>query len=400
MTMTEQTYERRTPRRLHIQKKAHGEEVFMNQNIPQEYHFDKVGREFRLNGTILRVEQINSGNINKTFKVTYLQDDGSEKSYLFQKVNTYVFKKPIEVMENIDKVTTHIYKKRGGVNALHFHHTEDRKNYYFEEGTDYFWRVRNFFESVTYDVCEDVQAVYMAGVAFGSFQMDLQDFDAAQLHETIVDFHNTRKRLETLYADAEEDVCGRLGEVKEELDYIKSVSEKACSLVDMLKNGKLPLRVTHNDTKINNVLFDITTGSPLTVIDLDTVMPGLVGYDFGDAIRFAANTSAEDEPDLTKVSMDMECYRAFAEGFLLTLAKSLTQEEISTLALGAFCITIELASRFLDDYLTGDKYFKICYEKHNLVRARAQLALAKDMEKKLGQMQRIVDEYAAKSLKE
>lgn len=371
----------------------------MNAAINAEYDFESIGRQFRLNGRVWAVEQINSGNINKTYKVTYLQDDGTFKSYLFQKVNTYVFKNPVEVMENIDKVTTHIYRKRGGVNALHFHHTEDRKNYYFVKGTDYFWRVRNFFESVTFDVCEDLQVVYLAGIAFGNFQLDLQDFDATLLHETIVDFHNTRKRLEKLFADAAADEYGRAAEVKPELDYIASKYDKACTLIDMLDRGELPLRVTHNDTKVNNVLFDITDNTPLTVIDLDTVMPGLVGYDFGDAIRFASNTAAEDEKDLSKVGMNFEHFSAFTEGFLSCVGPCLTRAEIGTMALAAFCITIELASRFLDDYLTGDKYFKVCYEGHNLVRTRSQLALAADMEGKLDRMQEIVDSFARRYCK-
>ena len=365
-------------------------------NGKYNYDFDKVGRQFRLPGEIARITQINSGNINQTFRVTYLQPDGTEKSYLFQKVNTYVFKNPIEVMENIDKVTTHIYKKRNGVNALHFHHTEDRKNYYFDESTDFFWRVRNYFDSVTFDICEDVQIVYLSGIAFGGFQLDLQDFDAAALHETIAGFHDTRARLDRLFADVEEDCCGRVKEVKEELAYIAEVREEACRLVDMLSKGELPLRVTHNDTKINNVLFDISTNMPLTVIDLDTVMPGLVGYDFGDAIRFSCNTAMEDEPDTSKISIDLDHFRAFTEGFLDRLKSTLTKPEIDTLAPAAFCITIELASRFLDDYLTGDKYFKICYPEHNLVRTRAQLALAKDMQKKMDEMRSIVDAIASK----
>ena len=350
----------------------------------------KVGDQFCIEGTMIEAQQINGGNINRTYKVTYKREDGSNKDYLFQKVNTYVFKNPVEVMENIDKVTTHIYHKRGGINALHFHHTKDRKNYYFEEGTGFFWRVRNYFDSVTFDVCNDVQILYLAGVAFGDFQKDLQDFDATVLHETIKDFHNTRKRLEQLFADADQDEYGRAAEVQAELSYIKSVREKACSLIDLLEKGELPLRVTHNDTKINNVLFDPETKDPLTVLDLDTVMPGLVAYDFGDAVRFSANTTAEDEKDIRKVSLDLEQFKSFAEGFLSCLKGDLTPNEVSTLALGSFCITIELAARFLDDYLTGDKYFKTCYEGHNLVRTKAQLALAKDMEKKLDDMQEIV----------
>ncbi|MBQ7847324.1 MAG: aminoglycoside phosphotransferase family protein [Clostridia bacterium] len=362
-------------------------------HIEYEYDFEHVGKMFRLPGKFLRVETISGGLINRTYRVVYEREGGWEKSYLFQKINTHVFKKPEEVMENIDHVTTHIYKKRGGVNALHFHHTEDGKNYYVDEAQECFWRVRNYFDSVTFDVCNDVQILYLAGVAFGSFQNDLRDFDATLLHETIKDFHNTQKRLETLFADAELDPCGRVHEVTEELAYIKSVQKKACVLTEMLEAGRLPLRVTHNDTKINNVLFDPETRCPLTVIDLDTVMPGLVAHDFGDAVRFAANTAAEDEPDVSKISLDLEQFTAFAEGFVPCLKDCLTSDEINTLAQGVFCITVELASRFLDDYITGDQYFKTLYEGHNLVRARAQIALAKDIETKLEEMQGIVSRF-------
>ena len=357
-----------------------------------EYDFKHIGEVFRLQGTLSRVEPISGGNINKTYRVVYIREGGVEKSYLFQKINTYVFKKPEEVMENIDRVTTHIYRKRGGINVLHFHHTAEGKNYHEEKSTHDFWRVCNYLDSVTFDVCQDIRVLYLAGVAFGMFQKDLSDFDASLLHETVSSFHDTEKRLDTLFASVEADAYGRVAEVKEEIDYIASVRQKAGTLSRMQKEGSLPLRVTHNDTKINNVLFHPETYQPLTVIDLDTVMPGLVANDFGDAVRFAANTSVEDEKDLSKVSFDLEKFKAFAEGFIPCLKDSLTEQEIKTLALSVFCITVELASRFLDDYITGDKYFKTLYEGHNLVRTRAQLTLAKDIERKLPQMEKIVAE--------
>ena len=355
-----------------------------------DYDLQKVGNQFCIEGTVIEAQQINGGNINRTYKVTYECENGSKKDYLFQKVNTYVFKNPVEVMENIDKVTTHIYHKRGGINALHFHHTKDRKNYYFEEGTGFFWRVRNYFDSVTFDVCNDVQILYLAGVAFGNFQKDLQDFDATVLHETIKDFHNTRKRLEQLFADADQDEYGRVAEVQAELSYIKSVREKACSLTDLLKKGELPLRVTHNDTKINNVLFDQKTREALVVIDLDTVMPGLVGHDFGDAIRFASNFVEEDSRHTEQAGVNLNIYWAFAEGFLKETASTLTDMEAETLGQSCFCLACELATRFLDDYIQGDKYFKIKMPDHNLVRTRCQIALAKDMQQKMDAMNAIV----------
>ena len=223
-----------------------------------------------------------------------------------------------------------------------------------------------------------------AGEAFGDFQTILSDFNAAELYYTILDFHNTRKRYETLITDAEADVCGRVAEVKEELDWLLSVQDLACKLTDMHDAGELPLRVTHNDTKINNVLFHEETGDALVVIDLDTVMPGLVGHDFGDAIRFAANFTEEDAEDTSKTGLNLNVFWAFAEGFLSQTAKTLTEAEVDTLALSCFAITCELATRFLDDYINGDKYFKTRYDGHNLVRARCQIALAKDMLNKMG----------------
>ena len=250
----------------------------------------------------------------------------------------------------------------------------------------------NFVPSVTYSATTNLQVIRNAGLAFGDFQMMLSDFDVSALHETIPDFHNTKKRYEKLEADVKEDPLGRVAEVREEVDWLLSVKDKACRLTQMQEDGELPLRVTHNDTKINNVLFDRETDEALVVIDLDTVMPGLVGHDFGDAIRFAANYVEEDSKELEKAGVNMEVFRAFAEGFLSKTAGSLTAAEINTLALSCFALSCELATRFLDDYIMGDVYFKTNYPGHNLVRTRCQIALAKDMLKKMPQMEQLVKE--------
>ena len=231
-----------------------------------------------------------------------------------------------------------------------------------------------------------------AGRAFGVFQTDLSDFDSKELFETIPHFHNTTKRFENLAATVAADPCGKVAEVQEELDYLFSVKEMACRLTALWENGKLPLRVTHNDTKINNVLFDEKGDTALVVVDLDTVMPGLVGHDFGDAIRFAANYTEEDSPELEQVGVNMDIFRAFTEGFLEKTARALTQTELDTLALSSFVLTVELAVRFLDDYIQGSPYFKTDYPEHNLVRTRNQIALAKDMQKKMPEMEKIVKE--------
>ncbi len=351
----------------------------------------KVGDAFRIQGPFFSYEEIKMGNVNHTYKVNYIRDDGSGmakiKSYLVQRVNTYAFQKPLELMANIDKVTEYIHAKYPHVKCLHFHHTAERNNYLMDEYG--FWRLSNYVPSVTFNSCEDLEIVRRAGQAFGDFQMMLSEFDASSLYYTIPDFHNTRKRYEKLKADMAEDPCGRVAEVREELDWLLSVEDEACKLTDLYEAGKLPLRVTHNDTKINNVLFDEESLKPLVVIDLDTVMPGLVGHDFGDAIRFAANFVEEDSPEAEKAGVNLNVYWAFAEGFLKETAPALTEAEAETLGNSCFALACELSTRFLDDYLIGDKYFKIKDPGHNLTRTRCQIALAKDMWRKMDAMNAI-----------
>ncbi|MBR1711023.1 MAG: aminoglycoside phosphotransferase family protein [Clostridia bacterium] len=355
----------------------------------------QVGQAFRIRDPFFSYEEILNGNVNHTYKVNYVSDDGTGmaviKPYLVQKINSYAFRNPDQLMSNIEKVTEHLRKKWPEKTCMHFHHTDiggERKMYMIEG--DSFWRIYNYIPAVTFDKCEDLSIIRSAGVAFGDFQMGLSDFDAAQLFETIPDFHNTRKRYETLIRDAEQDPEGRLSEAREEYDFLLSVEDMACQLSDLYSAGKLGLRVTHNDTKINNVLFNKETLSPIVVIDLDTVMPGLIGNDFGDAIRFAANFTEEDAEDTTRTGVDLNVFWAFADGFLSQTAGTLTETEIDTLALSCFAITCELATRFLDDFLIGDKYFKIKRDGHNLIRTRCQIALAKDMLRKMGAMEGIV----------
>ena len=354
----------------------------------------RVCEEFRIPGEFLSYEEIKMGNVNNTYRVTYRQEDGTPKSYVLQKVNTYVFRNPEQVMENIDRVTEHIRAKTPGRISLHFHHTRDRKNYINNENG--FWRLFNYIPSVTYNHCEDLEVVRHAGEAFGEFQTMLADFDATLLHETIPNFHNTVARYDTLLADVQKDPCGKVGEVVEEIEWLMGVKKQACALTELYGEGKLPLRVTHNDTKINNVLFEKEGNQPIAVIDLDTVMPGLIGHDFGDAIRFAANKVEEDSPDAAQAGVDLDVFREFTEGFLLRTASKLTDTEIDTLALSSFCLTVELATRFLDDYILGSPYFKTNYPEHNLVRARCQIALAKAMLKHMDAMQAIVNDCVSK----
>ena len=232
----------------------------------------QVGEAFRIPGPFFSYEEIKMGNVNHTYKVNYIRDDGSGmaqiKSYLVQRVNTYAFQDPVALMSNIDKVTEYIHHKFPETKCLHFHHTAERSNYLMDQ--DGFWRLSNYVPSVTFNSCDDLNVVRSAGEAFGDFQMMLSDFDAGALYYTIPDFHNTRKRYEKLKADMAADPCGRVAEVRAELDWLLSAEDEACRLTDMQEQGELPLRVTHNDTKINNVLFDEATHQPLVVIDLDT----------------------------------------------------------------------------------------------------------------------------------
>ena len=353
----------------------------------------EVSRLFRIDYEYLGYETIQMGNVNRTYKVNFRLPEGKEKSFLVQNVNTYAFRNPVGLMENIDKVTEHIRAKKPGQLALHFHHTADRKTY-IADGRN-FWRMTNYVPSITYNAVTDLDVVRNAGKAFGEFQMDLADFDITELTETIPGFHNTRQRYETLIRSIREDKAGRAAQVREEIDFLLSVQDTACKLTDLQLAGELPLRVTHNDTKINNVLFNPQDNSAMIVIDLDTVMPGLMGHDFGDAIRFAANYAEEDCRDLDKVGVNLDVFRAFAEGFLSMTAKTMTEKEVETLALSCFVLTAELATRFLADYLDGDLYFNIKTPDHNLVRTRCQIALAKDMLKKMDEMEKVVRDCVA-----
>ncbi len=355
--------------------------------------FEELAKIFMIDGEITSIETISNGNINSTYDVT-INNNGEEHRYVFQKLNIFVFKNPKRIMGNIEKITTHIAAKleeqgKSRDCVMHFAHRENGKNYYMEDQG--FWRISEYVKNtVTYNSCDDLDKLRSAGVAFGKFQTMLADFDAENLYETIPNFHNTRSRISVLLRHVNEDPCGRVDEVVDEIERIKALKGLAVRLNELVDSQELPLRVTHNDTKINNVLFDKDTGEAKTVIDLDTVMPGLVAHDFGDAIRFAANYSAEDEGDLSKVGLDIERFRAFAEGFIPEVVTALTPTEVKTLALGAFTMTLELAVRFLDDYITGDQYFKTLYRGHNLTRARCQIKLAEDMQERMGEMNRIV----------
>ena len=353
---------------------------------------------FCFRGKYMDGRELTSGNINNTYLITY--QDGEEKFYYtLQHINKYVFKNPYEVMSNIEKVTNHIseaYTAMGedpSRHVLSLIPTRDGGCLH-QDSDGNFWRAYAYITGATaYDAPRKNAHIYETGRAFGEFQRMLFDFPADALHATIPDFHNTTRRFYTFVASVAADSAGRVKQIEDEIEFMFDHRKLMNRIVSKLDKGELPLRVTHNDTKINNILIDDNTDKAACVIDLDTVMPGSSLYDFGDAIRFCASSAAEDEPDTSKISLDMHAFRLFTEGFLSETNGFLEPDEIRSLPLGVLVITCELAMRFLTDYIDGDIYFKVHSPDHNLVRARAQMALLTDMEKKYDEMCSIIEEF-------
>ena len=346
---------------------------------------EKSAYAFRLDGTPVKCQVFGHGHINHTLKIT--TDTGAE--YVLQRINTYVFKEPVRLMENVSAVTDFLRRRvEDPRHALHFLLTHDGKYYHMDDEGQY-WRCYDFVGGFCLDAPESDEDFYQSAIAFGRFQTLLSDFPAETLYETIPEFHNTTDRYRQFRESVAADAVGRAAGVKADIDFLLEREDLACTLQNMRQEGLLPLRVTHNDTKLNNVLLDRVTRKALCVLDLDTVMPGLSLYDFGDSIRFGAATAAEDEPDLSKMALDLHLFEVYTRGYL-EAANALTDTEIAMLPMGALAVTLELATRFLKDYLDGDLYFKTAYPEHNLVRARTQMKLAWDMQQKWDEMNRIV----------
>lgn len=356
---------------------------------------ERIKDNYDLPGQIKNVIVCDNGHINDTYRVQLDSDGSRQDDYIFQRINSYVFKDPAKVMSNIKEITRHFESKMTEADCGIITFIDNRHGVNYTIIDDEYWRVCRFIKnSVTYDTVENSKVLCSAGYAFGRFQQLFSDLPMDRLHETIPDFHNTKKRLDSFFEAVDLDLAGRANDVGPEIEFFEKYRDLASSLVNLQEKGELPLRVTHNDTKYNNILIDKDTCEPLCVIDLDTVMPGLSVYDFGDAIRFAANYAAEDETDLSRVGLNMEHYREFTKGFMTACSSSLTKNEVENMALGAIVITMELASRFLADHLNGDKYFRIHRPNHNLDRARCQIRLAQDMLKKYDEMCSIVREYS------
>lgn len=359
---------------------------------------EKAIDAFCFEGTCLSHKPYGSGHINDTFLLDF-SNSVAPKRYILQRMNRDIFKSPVELMENIVNVTSYLRNiiiKNGGDpdrETLNVILTKDGGHFFVDNHGEY-WRAYMFIEdAVSYDAVERPEDFYESAVAFGHFQRLLADFPAHTLHETIAGFHDTKARFEVFKQAVKEDKFNRAASVKKEINFVFEHEDVACILGNMLADKELPLRVTHNDTKLNNIMIDKKSGKGICVIDLDTVMPGLAVNDFGDSIRFGASTAAEDERDLDKVACDMGLFELYAKGFIEGCGNSLTPTEIDMMPTGAKVMTFECGMRFLTDYLQGDTYFKIHREGHNLDRCRTQFKLVRDMEEKWDAMKAIVKKY-------
>lgn len=365
---------------------------------------EEVLSEYSHIGHLKSTEPYGNGHINNTFLLTYETDGFMDKRVILQEMNKEVFLNPKELMENVIGVTSYLREKiveNGGDaerETLYVIPTASGEKYYVDSRSEY-WRAYAFIEGATcYEQVESKEDFYQSALAFGHFQHLLEKYPADTLHETIPQFHDTRKRFNDFKSTVAEDKMGRVSNVTKEIEFVTNRELYADVLGNMLKKKELPLRVTHNDTKLNNIMIDNKTRKGICVIDLDTVMPGLTAYDFGDSIRFGANTALEDETDLSKVSCDLELFEIYIKGFLEGCEGSLTEKEIRMLPMGAMVMTYECGMRFLTDYLEGDHYFRINYENHNLDRARTQFRLIEDMEAKWNRLMEIVENVKARDL--
>ncbi|MDL2249975.1 hypothetical protein M2145_000275 [Lachnospiraceae bacterium PF1-21] len=369
------------------------------QEITKE-RLKEVRENFQFEGTLIYEGLYGSGHINDTFLLVYEIAEMGQIKVILQRMNNEVFLKPVELMENIVGVTTYLRERiieHGGNperETLNVIPTISEQPYYVDSEGDYWRSYKYITDATSYDVVEKPEHFYESAVAFGNFQYLLDGYQADTLHETIKGFHDTRARVVALKRAIESDIMGRAAFVQNEIAFALEREELGNYLGELLLIGDLPLRVTHNDTKFNNIMIDNKTGHGICVIDLDTVMPGLAVNDFGDAIRFGASTAVEDEQDLTKVACDMELFALFTKGFIKGCGGKLTPQEIESLPMGAKVMTYECGVRFLTDYLQGDIYFKTHRKGHNLDRCRTQFKLVEDMEAKWEIMQEIVKKYS------
>lgn len=357
---------------------------------------EELINKFNINGEIIDISCCNVGNINRTYIISMLDNKNNINKYILQKINTTVFHEPYLLMQNIENVTNYCKEylktnnkeyERGTLTVIR---TKDNSNVFRTEEDEYY-RMYNFLiNTKTYNKPENIEMFYNAGKAFGRFVKMLDQYPMECLYETIPNFHNTKIRYDDFIKSIKKDPCNRVKDVKEEIKYFFDKKDSLGIIVDEIEKGNIPIRVTHNDTKINNVLIDTKTNEAVCVIDLDTVMPGSALYDFGDAIRSGAALTVEDDKEFEKAGINLDYFESFTKAYLSETADILTNTEIEYLAFSCILLTTELAMRFLTDYINGDTYFKCDYKNHNLDRCRNQIALAKDMENKYEYMNNII----------
>ncbi len=363
----------------------------------QEKQLQEISKKFQIYGEILHAETLKIGHINETYTATYDQG-GTRVRYIHQKINGHVFKNPVGVMRNVMRVTTHIRKKLEARNvrdvtrrSLIVIPTRDGKSF-FQNGDSEVWRTFVFVEGVeTYEAVQTPDQAFQAGRAFGEFQHHLVDLPGERLLETIPNFHHTRKRFAALQQAIQKDHYNRAKEAGAEIDFALQHEPVVDVILNAMAKGRIPERITHNDTKFNNVMLDVLTGEAMCIVDLDTVMPGCALYDFGDMVRTTTSPTLEDELDLTKVKMQMPMFKKLAEGYLSTAGQFLTRTEKSHIAFSGKLITFEIGIRFLTDYLSGDQYFRIHRPAHNLDRCRTQFKLVESIERQEEAMQKYVN---------
>ncbi|MDO4333678.1 MAG: aminoglycoside phosphotransferase family protein [Eubacteriales bacterium] len=360
---------------------------------------ENICNQFQIEGKVEKLIRFGNGHINDTYQMICRRGNGEIRRYILQRMNDEIFKNPAELMENIANVTAFLRRKiveRGGDaerETLTVIRTVDENNFYTDKNGEN-WRLFLFIENAfCLETVRNPEDFYNSAVAFGNFQRLLAEYPADTLHETIRNFHNTVSRFSDFEKAVEEDICGRKKEVEPEIRFVLEREADCHVICDALKSGRIPLRVTHNDTKLNNIMMDSLTGKGICVIDLDTVMPGSALYDYGDSIRFGASTALEDERNLDLVSCDLELFEAYTKGYIEGCGGHLTKEEIRLLPMGAKIMTLECGMRFLADYLQNDIYYKIHRDRQNLDRARTQFKLVADMESKWERMNAIVSRY-------
>ncbi|MBE6594433.1 MAG: aminoglycoside phosphotransferase family protein [Ruminococcaceae bacterium] len=356
-----------------------------------------IAEQFTLQGDIVSIERINKGYINRTYQVNTLSCHGNIHKYILQRINVNVFPDIDALMSNFLLTTEHLSRHlqmpgqhgRGTVQTLR--PTKDGKLYFCDDSG--YWRVMTYFDRVySLDIPNSPEVFYHAGVSFGRFIKAMSTVDAAKIREVIPNFHNTRSRYNALEASIARDPVGRVGEVAPEIAFVRAHTDLFGRITDALESGRIPTRICHNDCNLNNILFDEQTHLPVAIIDLDTVMPSSPLYDFGDSMRIGTNTAKDDEKDLSLVSCDLGLYEQYARGYLEACGDILTEEELSLLPYASLVITSEDGIRFLMDHIDGDTYYQIDYPGQNLDRSRTQLKLLEDMEKKLPEIRRILQE--------